>query len=546
MKKIRKSLWVLAPVLGLSAISLISCSYNVESPQRIEEDKKLQDKIVARYVDNAFVETILAQKVYKFKPSDIKANFNDTNSAFFKEAQQAFNFYQNYQLKQDQNFTYTTYSKLLKDQVLNSNDLKVLQKDLGSGSKFETPAFKILYNNLETGIAEIVNKLLLVKFFLLNQDSKDIKDSKIYKDGTSDKASYTTKNILESLDTNEKDFFLMKLLLEKQPAQVWKFESTNTIDLATFAATQINDADSFNAIVLADAALDSKTTQKEENFEFLNANDSIDLHNLYGYQGILYNQGVSSRNDLDYSLTHLKNDFKIRSGFLDDSNRIFSQDQLSLYSKWNQVKLAPIKLKSTFDINKEKEALLATDIDIEADSNSLQNATYSVEKIYPSLITSNKKSADVVVKITIKSDNQKIKDNSYFYKVMIDWNNKDNITYTPQINKDGEKLPQEVPASIVSLSSDASKISISYVNKIVPLFDKVVTDEKTKETKRYFSLDNTPWSSLEQQEILAFSLFLADQNLIFNDVKSYFENMGYKINVKDSVIKLDDTKDEKK
>ncbi|MXR08850.1 hypothetical protein DR104_02445, partial [Mycoplasma hyorhinis] len=411
---------------------------------------------------------------------------------------------------------------------------------------FETPAFKILYNNLETGIAEIVNKLLLVKFFLLNQDSKDIKDSKIYKDGTSDKASYTTKNILESLDTNEKDFFLMKLLLEKQPAQVWKFESTNTIDLATFAATQINDADSFNAIVLADAALDSKTTQKEENFEFLNANDSIDLHNLYGYQGILYNQGVSSRNDLDYSLTHLKNDFKIRSGFLDDSNRIFSQDQLSLYSKWNQVKLAPIKLKSTFDTNKEKEALLATDIDIEADSNSLQNATYSVEKIYPSLITSNKKSADVVVKITIKSDNQKIKDNSYFYKVMIDWNNKDNITYTPQINKDGEKLPQEVPASIVSLSSDASKISISYVNKIVPLFDKVVTDEKTKETKRYFSLDNTPWSSLEQQEILAFSLFLADQNLIFNDVKSYFENMGYKINVKDSVIKLDDTKDEKK
>ncbi|WP_340640906.1 HinT-interacting membrane complex lipoprotein P60 [Mesomycoplasma hyorhinis] len=546
MKKIRKSLWVLAPVLGLSTISLISCSYNVESPQRIEEDKKLQDKIVARYVDNAFVETILAQKVYKFKPSDIKANFNDTNSAFFKEAQQAFNFYQNYQLKQDQNFTYTTYSKLLKDQVLNSNDLKVLQKDLGSGSKFEIPAFKILYNNLETGIAEIVNKLLLVKFFLLNQDSKDIKDSKIYKDGTSDKASYTTKNILESLDTNEKDFFLMKLLLEKQPAQVWKFESTNTIDLATFAATQINDADSFNAIVLADAALDSKTTQKEENFEFLNANDSIDLHNLYGYQGILYNQGVSSRNDLDYSLTHLKNDFKIRSGFLDDSNRIFSQDQLSLYSKWNQVKLAPIKLKSTFDTNKEKEALLATDIDIEADSNSLQNATYSVEKIYPSLITSNKKSADVVVKITIKSDNQKIKDNSYFYKVMIDWNNKDNITYTPQINKDGEKLPQEVPASIVSLSSDASKISISYVNKIVPLFDKVVTDEKTKETKRYFSLDNTPWSSLEQQEILAFSLFLADQNLIFNDVKSYFENMGYKINVKDSVIKLDDTKDEKK
>ncbi|MBY7705755.1 hypothetical protein JIY74_37575, partial [Vibrio harveyi] len=69
---------------------------------------------------------------------------------------------------------------------------------------------------------------------------------------------------------------------------------------------------------------------------------------------------------------------------------------------------------------KENEALLATDIDIEADSNSLQNATYSVEKIYPSLITSNKKSADVVVKITIKSDNQKIKDNSYFYKVMID------------------------------------------------------------------------------------------------------------------------------
>lgn len=546
MKKISKLKWLLTPAVGFSAITFISCSYNVESPERIEEDKKLQDKIVKRYVDNAFVETILAQRVYKFQPTAIASNFNDTNSEFFKDAQQAFNFYQNYQLKQDENFTYTTYSNLLKDQVLNSNDFRQLEKDLGSGNKFSTPSFKILYNNFDTGIAEIVNKLLLTKHFLLGQEENDIKNSKIYKESISDKASFTTKNIFESLDPSDKDFFLMKLLLEKQPAQVWKFESSDGLDLATFAATQVKDAKSFNSIVLADAKLDSKTTQKQENFEFLQANDSIDLHNLFGYQGILYNQGVSSRNDLDYSISHLQSEFKIKSGFLDANNNIFSQDQLSLFDKWNQVKLAPIKLKTTFDTNKEKEELSASDIEIQADQNSLTYATYEVDKIYPSFVSSNKKSAQVVIKITIKSDNANLKDKSYFYTITVDWNNKDNITYSPQINQDGQKLSQEIPASISSLSSDASKISISYVNKIVPLFDKVVTDNNKKETKRYFSLDNTPWSTLEQKEILAFSLFLADQNLIFNDVKTYFEDMGYKINVKDKAIKLDDSKDTKK
>ncbi|CAT05290.1 Uncharacterised protein [Mesomycoplasma conjunctivae] len=522
MKKSWKK-WSLLSLATLPTIAtFISCGINVQSGQREEENRKLASQETKDFIENAYVANILSQNFYSDGAS-VLDSFNNTNSPFYKEAKDTFDFYQKYQIAQNPTYSLNLLSQLRENNAITSVDFATLTTQAGYNKEFNEQGFQILYKNFATGIQTIINKMILVKNYLINLNESQITTSKVYKDGIGANASFSSQQIFQSIDPKSKDFFLIQLLLSKQPAQVWQFESSDPLDISTFSQLRVKDLNTFNNFLRSDN-INSKSTRKEESFEKLAINDSIDSSKLLGYSGILYNQG-SNGGDLDYSLSFLMSQGEIKSGFFDpQTKRILSAKNLAKHQQINAIKLYPVVLNDSFDKKNNKFQLKISDLSIKGASN-----TYKIVRVYPNLNSDNR-SATAIVEISF---NDGIKTH---YSVAINWN--DNaVFYNPDLPEAGKDIEQ-ISDGVTSVNSNFDKIEVKYVNKLAPLFDKAVTSDKG-ETKVYFSLDNTPWKTDEQKMRLAYSLYLADQNTIFGDAKKFFEGLGYTIKTVDSSIKLD-------
>ncbi|MCI8283399.1 HinT-interacting membrane complex lipoprotein P60 [Mesomycoplasma hyopneumoniae] len=520
-----KSLFFL--VLNFSFLSLSGCRVITETSEKAQEDKKISSEIVKNYIENAFVENILQENVFKTTSPKLVLEFENTNSEFYKNTKEAFDFYQKYQVSLDPTFSLKLVADLQEKNALSSADFAILSAQAGYNKLFDSQAFIILYKNFATGISQIVNKMLLVKYYLVSLESDLIKDSQIYKDGIAASASFTTKEIFENIDPNSPDFFLIHLLLTKNPVQIWQFESSDQSSISTFSQLKVKDLNSFNNLLRSEN-ITSKLTRKEKDFEKLAKNDSLDTTNMLGYAGILYRQDANLA-DLSFQFEDLRKQGEVKSGFLDpQSNRIWSSEQIRNFSLINKAKMFPVELRQNFDFKTGKDKVQISDFEIKND-NSLPEAKYKIKAIIPSREGSgNNFFVSVIVEIELGSA-------KYFYNVDVSWD-ETKAYYYPEIKPQGEDLPK-LSQGIPTTFKDLSKISVKYVNKLAPLYDKIVQGENEK--RAYFSLENTPWNTQEQKIKLAYSLYLADETGIYRDAKNFFEGIGYKIESKDEIIKLD-------
>ncbi|WGI36790.1 HinT-interacting membrane complex lipoprotein P60 [Mesomycoplasma lagogenitalium] len=538
MKKIKNKKLILSSLI-ISSFTLpvaISCSnnYSVNSSEKIKEDDFLKSQEVKSFIESKYVENILIQKVFKITSQSLTFEIDNNQGEFYKKAKEAFDFYQKQEIRKNPSFTVKLFSDLTSKNQLTGEEINVLKSDIGPKQEFGEQSFKILYKNPYSGIKATVDKMLLVSNFLINLDTKEIKDSKRFKDSIADSnTNYNKKTIYQNINPESKDFFLKVLLLEKQPGQIWKYETSDANYLTVVKLLKIKDATSFNSLINKQE-LNSDLTAQIKDFELLGVNDSLNVKDLYAYKGILYNQGSNVKGDFNYNVDALKKQAKIESGFVDEKTRlIYSSDDLSSSENWKDKKILALTLKDSFDKNKNKFQLSKDDLEIK-EANSHSNVTYTIERILPSE-TNQEKMVDVLVKMSLANGNNK---SNYYYWVNVDWTNAQSVKYTPTIAENGQDLNEQFLSEIPVLNEDSTKVSATYFNKIVPLYDEeVVKNENDKTTKKvYFSLNNTPWNSDEQKQKLAYSLYLADSTSLYNDVKSFYEDLGFKISYKDEVL----------
>ncbi|MHA0306176.1 HinT-interacting membrane complex lipoprotein P60 [Mesomycoplasma ovipneumoniae] len=514
-------------VLGTSFSALVSCTVDVNSGARFDEDRKLSSNDVRDFVENAFVENILAQNIFKTGSNSLASEFTNTNSQFFTQAKAAFDFYQNYQISLDPTYSLKLIAQLQSTNAISSSDFALLSPQAGYNKTFNDQAFIVLYNNFSTGIAREINKMLLVKAYLTQLDQPNlIKDSQIYKDGISTRTSFTSRQIFQNIDPNSPDFFLIHLMLTKNPVQVWQFESSDPNSISTFSQLKIKDTNTFNTLLRSEN-INSRLTRKEQQFEKLGKNDDIDTALLLGYAGILYRQNASL-GDLSFQFNDLRIQGQTKSGFLDPaSNLLWSAKDFQNFNLINQAKMFPVELSPNFDRKKTKDQVQISDFEIKIPAQ-IPGVSYKIKNVIPTKDNdANKFAVGVLVEISINSS-------KFYYNVDVSWD-ENKVLYNPQINAEGQNLPK-IDNGIAAVSSDLSKISVKYYNKLAPLYDKIVEENNTKQV--YFSLENTPWNTQEQKTKLAYSLYLADQGGIFRDAKNFFESIGYKIESKDPIVKI--------
>ncbi|MBG0730693.1 hypothetical protein IM807_01105 [Mycoplasma sp. 'Moose RK'] len=504
-------------------LALVSCTIEVTTTQRAEEDRKLSSTDAKNFVENEYVKNILAENFFKSSSLNLDAEFANTNSAFFAQAKRAFDFYQNYQVGLEPTYSLKLIADLQNKNALSTSEFATLSAQAGYKKIFNSEAFIILYKNFATGIAQTINKMLLVRSYLTQLTDKSLlENSQIYKDGISDKSPSSIRELFQSIDPNSPDFFLIYLMLNKSPAQIWQFESNDQNSISTFSQLSVKDVNSFNNFLRSEK-IDSKSTRKEQEFEKLGTNDSLDSSLLLGYSGILYRQNVN-QGDLSFQIKDLKTQGQVKSGFFDSqTNLIWSSDQIKNFVLFAKAKIFPVVFKDGFDKKNTNNKVEISDLEIKTSGN-LSGIEYKIQRIFPDL--NSDKLITAIVEIKIGSA-------KYFYSAQISWDEK-KFYFNPEINTNGNNLPT-IGDGIPSTLPDLSKISVKYVNKLAPLYDKVVTDSSGK--KVYFSLDNTPWKTDVQKTILAYSLYLADQTGIFQDAKNFFESTGYKTEIIDKIIK---------
>ncbi|UWD34325.1 HinT-interacting membrane complex lipoprotein P60 [Mesomycoplasma molare] len=535
-KKKISSLLIGTPAILLTSYAITSCSsINVENSEKIKQDELLKSEKTKKFLETKFLESILTSKLFTAY-TDLGKAFEDESGFYYKETKKAFDFYQKQELKKDKSFTVKMVNDLNSKNLLSSKELEELQKEIGPNKLFTDKGFKILFSLNYSEIKNDILKMILVKNFLLNSSEQDIINSEIYKNYSSEKnTNYAQRNAFQNTNPKTKDFFLKTLLLEKQVAQVWKFESSDANDINSYNLLELKDENSFNSLI-DERFKNAKTTNKIESFELLNANDDINLENLLSYEGILYNQGSNAKGSFNYDIYQLKREYSIKSGFVDENTRIiYSKNDLKSADNWKGKKELSIKLKDSFDKNKNKFQLTADDLEFENQA-SHSEVTYSVASILPFESESLQKRAYVIAKMVLTSEKDSKSPSSRFYIVEINWDGNEN-TYSPKIASEGREI-QNFPSFVKVINNDFTKISATYLTKIVPIYDEIVdtTKDNVVSYKRYFSLNNTPWNSDSQKEILAFSLYLADKKSLYNEVEKFYNQAGYKIEYKDDLL----------
>ncbi|WP_033160870.1 HinT-interacting membrane complex lipoprotein P60 [[Mycoplasma] collis] len=514
----------------LTPFILSSCSQTVSSSSKIIEDEKLKSNEVKEFLENKVVEQILMDKWYK-SDKNLAQQFLDSNSQYYKDAKNAFEYYQNFNLKTNDNFTSKIITDLIGKNLVKDNEIQTLLNDAGPQKIFSENSFKILFNISESQISSKINKMLLNLNHLSNINKEDIQSSKIYKDAFDEtKNQFNQKEIFENIDINSKDFFLINLLLNKKVAQTWSYKSEDPSDVHTLKFVTVKDENDFNFFIPKDKQ-NLETTKLIKDFELYKLNDSIDVKKLFGYKGLLYNQNGFSKYGVSYRINELKKQPYIKSGFLDTNTLKFvSKKDLESANLWKDKKAFPVKIKSNFNLTKTSSEVTKDDLEIKT-SSDVSGVKYEIERIVP--IASSSNVVDALVKMTIDSNGKTY--NNYYWAEGLSWNSTTIFTNTqyPENGKELSKLPEFV--SFFDEQNDNSFLSLSYILPITPLFNKEVTQNKIK--KIYFSFNETPWNTKEEKEKLIHNLYLADEINLFNEVKEFYEEKGYKLELVDSVLK---------
>lgn len=303
--KFRKIL-MLTPLVFFPVIA-ISCGKDVKSVQRLEQEKKIEeDKAL---INSAILAKSIVANLYKKDISNLKYEFKNQESEYFKKAYELFKIYAAYNLSSNNNFfaekeekewsTFLNFDNISTPGVIPSID-----------------RFIKYFNNPRTKIEFTINKMLLAQKYFMEQDED------VLKKGSSSLLDY---------EIDLKNYKLINYLLKNKVSQQWSFTSENNSDIFSKISEQISSLDDYNNFLIKESVMLKKASSELIIKNSYN-NSELDESKLLGYQGFK-NNGLSNFEKLNNIFSKdylLKEDVEHRSGFYDfNKEMIISSNQIS-------------------------------------------------------------------------------------------------------------------------------------------------------------------------------------------------------------------------
>lgn len=447
-----------------------------------------------------------------------------------------------------------------------------------------TNIFVQMYNINKTTVANSINQLLLSQEYFTNQNEANIKKGTDYSTVTETTGTSNEKSILEALDVNNPNFLLLKYLLENQVFQKWEFnDKTNFSNFSNQTISTIDGTNGFNSLFSTNnTALNSK--ERIENVVKINdnVNWNISENNLPTVSNLANNgtslanySGVKTQNEagseIDYSLDTLKKAKIIESGFLNSekANQIYSINELMRNSviKYYFEKESTVQNQSLSITLKDVNVGNVSDLTIDNFAVSTpENSIFDISLNGVSQIgTTNAISASFDIKLNLDSSANGLTDeaktflkNASFIRNLsftttiytsstnsvingISFNNSSfsnniNLKYGGNSSDSEQNIFSSLSNDLVSsvpIKVGKDSATLSYINKIVPLFS---------ENSSKFSFINTPWADTIENNYavvnsnLYYSIFSENKDSIFTQIKAYYVKLGNTIEITNNTV----------
>ncbi|MBN0919547.1 HinT-interacting membrane complex lipoprotein P60 [[Mycoplasma] gypis] len=517
-------------------LAFVSCKNDVDSNKRGTQNDVLNSEssknIILTTYANALIETLYKNDVRANSGSFVDALFANESSAFYKDFSSLFKIYAQNKLQKDGMFFVNLKADLVKKEVdvtgFNPNEWEI-PSDSDMQFLFKNSAF--LSENIRLEIEKMV---VVLNYLLKNRSelqvlSKDNNKDKDFEKMSKDSLKSQQKQMYEMLDSSSNDLYLIKYLLDNNLAQSWNYERKEDVQLLQSHAF-VDSVDTFNSLANKRAE-DIQTSQDSK--LILDSNDSIDVTKLLGYRGVVKYNSVK-QNDMNYSVDALKNATQVVSGFVDPkTGKVYSQDDFE-FSKILLNKIQNTPVVALKEASKSKTAYEVSDFEIQGASLKV-----GTQDTYDQNVEFNSKQYTVEYKLKlspVKNDNL----SRLFVTISIP-NLKSRLSYdfvTEVISKQAsvaKPIDSSLLPTYVNIFDETSKtLKGAYLTKIVPLAKDVTENGKTK---KVFSLENTPWNSNEQKELLAKNIIFLDYQELYKTAAKYLQKLGLKISNSDTVVK---------
>ncbi|AAT27576.1 HinT-interacting membrane complex lipoprotein P60 [[Mycoplasma] mobile] len=450
-----------------------------------------------------------------------------------------------------------------------------------------TNIFVQMYNINQSTISNTINQMILAKHYFSKQTENNIKNGTDYNTVIGASGTSNAKTILESIDVSNPNFLLIKYLLENQVSERWEFNQTqNTNNFLNTNINTIEGENGFNAL-FRNNNIALNTKQKLESLIGLNDNinwnisannlpnittSSNSSSNIVNYRGFSFqNTGAPI---INYDIATLRAATRIESGFvhITKTNNIYSLNELMrnnivkfyLEEAATQVQNLNISLNNNqitdvsllkednftlsenagsvfnFKLNRVSRIVNTSSIDlnVKLDLNLARaNLSNDVRRILEnSSILNSLRELNFNIRLNTKSSET----NSIINQISLD-----NSVFSDNLNLKYGGLLSET--NILSLINDdlvtsvpinvtASSATLTYFNKVVPLFN--VNSSR-------FTFINTPWAETIDnnraivKENLYYSLFTQNRTSIFNQMKTFYVKLGNVLEINNNQALLD-------
>ncbi|VEU75609.1 Uncharacterised protein [Mycoplasmopsis maculosa] len=316
----------------IAAFTALSCGQIIETPEKIKQDKNFSDSSNVKKVENIW-KTIVLSDIYNLNVNyennaigfvnldqEFVKTFNDSSSNLFRDSYEAFKFYANNKIKEDQYYFTNKINEWNKNNVLGKNVINILDPAIVPTAD----QFKILWNSYETEIREKIQNMLLVKaYFAINDKSKI---EKIFKEVNNETFKYASGT--EYAKYSLENYFLVKYALEQKFVQLWKRNDTSAFGSDSYfiqGSKEISNIENFNEYFEKASDKDNKLQE----WEVITSNGDSEKQ-LSGYSGFQKDPGSYG---LQWNYEELKNSLNddLYHGVFDPNNgtRLITLDRLA-------------------------------------------------------------------------------------------------------------------------------------------------------------------------------------------------------------------------
>ncbi|MHA3839050.1 HinT-interacting membrane complex lipoprotein P60 [Mycoplasma sp. HF14] len=308
MKFRSKSLLFVAPAVAMP-LAMVSCGTDKDTDAKRQQDADFKKDSVTQIIENQWLESTL-KNLYSVA-QDKKLIENDAYKADAYAAYTAYVAREN--LKNNPFYLFTQLNVWAASGILSKDDQAAFKDFIsgkdnvadGSSSPYYKASvsqeqFNVLYNNKDTKVAYVVNKLLLVnKYFQINSLAD------LEKIDQSSASLYKAKFQLDQ-------FNLINYVINNKSVQLWQYEDKNENNIFTMANYQIDSVQEYQDLIKKSTSAGDTATSA------LLINQSAPYQmTLGGYKGITTNPY-----SLSYSVDDLleKTSDEIVVGFYDAVN----------------------------------------------------------------------------------------------------------------------------------------------------------------------------------------------------------------------------------